>query len=110
VARPVTAAAVHAMNVTPPSGWGRIAGTVSGQDCSNNIKPLRAVVFATGNKGFSLTLKTDANGNYAFWAPSGSNPFSLIASASGWIAQTKTASIKGGKTTTVNFTLLPQSC
>jgi hypothetical protein len=97
------------MNVTSPSGRSKIAGTVSGQYCSNNIKPLRAVVFATGKKGFSLTLKTDANGNYAFWAPAGSSPFSLIASASGWIAQTKNISIKGGKTTTVNFTLRPQS-
>jgi hypothetical protein len=98
------------MNVTPPKGWGKIAGTVSGLDCSGNTKPLRGVVFATGKKGFSFTLKTDANGNYAFWAPSGSNPFSLIASASGWIPQTKSISIKGGKTNTLNFTLRPQTC
>ncbi len=98
------------MNVTPPKGWGKIAGNVNGLDCSNKTVPLRAVVFATGKKGFSFTLKTDANGNYAFWAPSGSNPFSLIASASGWIAQTQTVNIKGGKTTTLNFTLRPQSC
>jgi Carboxypeptidase regulatory-like domain len=98
------------MNVTSPSGWGKIAGTVSGQDCSNTIKPVRAVVFATGEKGFSFTLKTDANGNYAFWAPEGGSPFSLIASASGWIAQTQSVNIKAGKTTTQNFTLRPQSC
>jgi hypothetical protein len=98
------------MNVTPPSGWGKIAGTVSGKDCANNIKPLRGVVFATGKKGYSFNLKTDANGNYAFWAPAGASPFSLVASASGWIAQTQSTSIKGGKTTTVNFTLRPQSC
>ena len=109
MARPVTAAAVQAMNATSPSGPGKIAGTVTGQDRSHNIRPLRAVVFATGMKGFSFTLKTDANGNYAFWAPAGSGPFSLIASASGWIAQTKNISINGGKTTTVNFTLRPQS-
>jgi len=98
------------MNVTPPKGWGKIAGNVSGLDCSNKTVALKAVVFATGKKGFSFTLKTDNNGNYAFWAPSGSNPFSLIASASGWIAQTQTVSIKAGKTTTANFTLRPQSC
>jgi len=96
------------MNVTPPSGWGKIAGTVSGLDGANNNKPLRGVVFATGNQGFSFSLKTDANGRYAFWAPPGSSPFSLIASASGWIAQAKNADIKEGKTTTVNFALRPQ--
>ena len=98
------------MNVTPPKGWGKIAGTVSGKSCGGQTSPLKAVVFANGKKGFSYTLPTDKTGTYGFWAPSGSSPFSLIASASGWIAQTKTTSIKGGKTTTVNFTLLPQSC
>jgi len=100
------------MNVTPPKGWGKLAGTVSGKDCSNNTKPLRATVFADGKgqKGYSFNLKTDANGNYEFWAPAGASPFSLQASANGWIAQTKTSSIKGGKTITVNFTLRPTSC
>ena len=98
------------MNVTPPKGWGKIAGTVNGLSCSGQTSPLKAVVFATGKKGFSFTLPTDKTGTYAFWAPSGDSPFTLIASASGWIAQTKTVSIKGGKTTTVNFTLRPQSC
>ena len=98
------------MNVTPPSGWGKIAGTVSGLDGVNDIKPLRGVVFVTGEKGFSFNLKTDANGRYAFLAPAGSSPFSLIASASGWIAQTQTVNIRAGKTTTANFTLRPQSC
>jgi hypothetical protein len=57
-----------------------------------------------------MTLKTDANGNYAFWVPAGDSPFTLQASASGWIAQTQTQSIRGGKTTIVNFTLRPTSC
>jgi hypothetical protein len=98
------------MNVTPPKGWGKIAGTVNGEDCSGKTSPLRGVVFADGGKGYSFTLRTDANGNYAFWAPAGASPFTLQASASGWIPQTKTASIRGGKTTTVNFTLRPTSC
>jgi hypothetical protein len=100
------------MNVTPPKGWGKIAGTVSGKDCSNNTKPLRGVVFADGKgqKGYTFTLPTDNSGNYAFWAPAGASPFSLQASANGWIPQAKTQSIKGGKTTTVNFTLRPTSC
>jgi hypothetical protein len=98
------------MNVTPPKGWGKIAGTLSGENCSQVTAPLRGVVYADGGKGYSFTLPTDKNGKYAFWAPAGASPFTLTATANGWIPQTKTASIKAGKTTTVNFTLRPTSC
>jgi hypothetical protein len=72
--------------------------------------PLRGVVFADGKKGYSFTLPTGNDGRYAFWAPSGASPFKMTASANGWIPQTAAVSIKGGKTTTVNFTLRPTSC
>src|SRR5215469_2206639 len=100
------------MNVTPPKGWGKIAGTLSGQDCSNNIKPLRGVVFADGKgqKGFTFNLPTAKDGSYSFWAPAGASPFDMTASANGWIPQNAVSSIRGGKTTTVNFTLRPTSC
>ena len=97
------------MTVTPPKGWGKVSGVVSGQDCSNNIKPLRGVVFATG-KGLSLTLPTDKSGKYAFWADSHVSPVTLQASANGWIPQTRSVRIKAGGTTTANFTLRPTSC
>jgi hypothetical protein len=93
------------MNVTPPKGWGKIAGTVTGTDCKGNTNPLQgAQVQATG-KGFSFSLKTDKNGKYAFWAPSASNPYTVIASKDGYQAQSKTVNIKANKTTTVNFGL-----
>jgi len=98
------------MNVTPPKGWGKISGTVSGKDCSGTTAPLKSVVFADGKKGASFTLPTDAGGNYGFWDAAGDSPFSLQATANGWIPVTQTASIRGGKTTTVNFTLRPTSC
>ena len=98
------------MNVAPPKGWGKIAGTLSGEDCSQTTAPLRGVVFADGKKGYSFTLPTGNDGRYAFWAPSGASPFTMTASANGWIPQTRVVSIKGGKTTTVNFTLRPTSC
>ncbi len=98
------------MNVTPPKDWGKIAGTVTGTDCSGRTNPLRAVVFADGNGGPSLVLRTDKDGKYAFWASTKNNPFTLIASANGWIPQTKTAKIKRGGTTTVDFNLRPVSC
>jgi len=100
------------MHVTPPKSWGEMVGTLSGQDCSNTVKPLRGVVFADGKgmKGFSFTLPTAKDGSYAFWAPAGASPFAMTASANGWIPQSTSANIRGGKTTTVNFTLRPTSC
>ncbi len=98
------------MTVTPPSGWGKIAGKVTGTDCKGNTTPLRGVQVQATGKGFSFSLKTDANGNYAFWAPAASNPFTLIASKDGWVSQTAKVSIKAGKTTTVNFALKAVGC
>jgi N-acetylneuraminic acid mutarotase len=93
------------MNVTPPKGWGKIAGTVTGTDCKGVTNPLQgAQVQATG-KNYTFSLKTGKDGKYAFWAPSASNPFTLIASKDGYQAQTKTANVKANKTVTVNFAL-----
>lgn len=67
------------MTVTPPKSWGEIAGTVSGEDCTQVTAPLQAVVYADGKgmKGYQFTLKTDPSGNYAFWGPAGASPWSL---------------------------------
>ena len=96
------------MNVTPPKSWGKLKGTVTGTDCNNVTKGLSAVVFADGSTGFSWTARTDKNGNYAFWGPK--DTYTLIASANGWIPQSKTGKIQQGKTTTVNFNLRPTGC
>jgi N-acetylneuraminic acid mutarotase len=93
------------MNVTPPKTWGKVQGTVTGTDCKNVTSGLNAVVFADGKTGFSWTAKSDKNGHYSFWGPK--DTYSLIATASGWRPQTKTAKVLQGKTTTVNFNLLP---
>jgi hypothetical protein len=98
------------MNVTPPKGWGKIAGTVTGTTCNGDTSPLRNAQVQANGKGFTFSLKTGADGKYAFWAPASSNPFTLIASKDGWIAQTKTTNIKANKTTTVNFALLAAGC
>ena len=97
------------MNVTPPKSWGKMQGTITGTDCNNVTKGLSAVVFADGTgSGFSWTAKTDKTGKYAFWGPK--DTYTLIATSNGWIAQTKTAKIQQGKTTTVNFNLRPTGC
>ena len=98
------------MNVTPPKGWGAIAGTLSGENCSLVTAPLRGVVYANGSHGYAFTLPTDKTGAYIFWAPAGASPFAMTASAKGWIQQNTKARIRSGKVTTVNFTLRPTSC
>jgi hypothetical protein len=80
---------------------------VIGQDCKGVNTPLRGVLVQANGKAYTFSLKTDAAGKYAFWAPSGSNPFTLIATKDGWIPQTTNTNIKAQKTTTVNFTLRP---
>lgn len=96
------------MNVTPPKSWGEIVGTLSGENCSQTTAPLRGVVFANGPSGLQFTLPTATNGTYAFFGPRG--PWSLQASASGWIPVTTTHAIKAGTTATVNFSLRPVTC
>jgi N-acetylneuraminic acid mutarotase len=98
------------MTVTPPKGWGKIAGTVTGTDCKGNTAPLRGAQIQATGKGYSFALKTDANGNYAFWAPASANAFTLIASKDGWIALTAKVNVKSGKTVTVNFALHANGC
>jgi hypothetical protein len=93
------------MNVTPPSGWGKIAGTVTGTDCKGNTNPLQGAQVQASGKNFTFSLKTAKNGTYAFWAPASSNPFTIIASKDGYQAQTQKVNIKANKTTIVNFGL-----
>ncbi len=98
------------MTVTPPSGWGKIAGVVTGVDCKGNAAPLRGVQVQATGKAYAFSLSSDTAGAYAFWAPAASNPFTLIASKDGWISQTTTLNIKANRTVTVNFTVHPVNC
>ena len=98
------------MNVTPPKGWGKIDGVVTGRACNGNTSPLQGAQIQANGKSYVFSLSTDKDGKYAFWAPSASNPFTLIASKDKYIAQTKTVSIKANKTITVNFALQATGC
>jgi N-acetylneuraminic acid mutarotase len=98
------------MNVTPPRDWGKVAGVVMGVDCQGNSAPLRgAQVQATGQP-YAISLTTDPDGNYAYWGPEKSNPYTLIASKDGWVSQSKQVRIKKGRTETVNFSLQRVTC
>ena len=98
------------MHVTPPKGWAKLAGTVTGTSCNGNTAPLRGAQVQANGKGHSFSLSTGADGGYALWAPAASNPYTVIASKDKWIAQSKTANLKAGKTTTVDFNLQAVGC
>jgi N-acetylneuraminic acid mutarotase len=99
------------MLVTPPNGFGKIAGTVTVTDCKGNTVPLKGVQIQANGTGQSFSLTTDANGAYAFWAAAATNSYTIIASKDGWIAQVTMANVKGGgQTVTVNFNLQKLGC
>jgi hypothetical protein len=98
------------MNVTPPKGWGKIAGVVTGTACNGNTVPLQGAQIQANGKSYVFSLSTDKTGKYAFWAPAASNPFTLIASKDKYVAQTKTVSVKANKTITVDFALQATGC
>ena len=98
------------MKVTAPPGWGKVMGTVSVTDCKGVTVVFKGVQIQANGKGASFSLKTDANGQYAFWQSSGTNSWTIIASKDGYIAQVTTANIRAGMTVTVNFTLMKLGC
>jgi hypothetical protein len=98
------------MNVTPPKGWGKIAGTVTGTKCNGDTAPLRGALVQANGNGYNFSLSTATDGTYAFWAPSAANSYTLIATKDGWIPQTKSGTVKAGKTVTINFALQALGC
>ncbi len=95
------------MTVTPPSRWGEVGGTVTGLACDGTSTPLPGAAVTVTGKTATWTLTTDSGGGYALWADQGQNPLTVIAQASGWQAQTATATITAGKAATANLTLTP---
>jgi N-acetylneuraminic acid mutarotase len=98
------------MTVNPPTGWGKVTGTITGAACNGSSAPLHgAQMQASGKNNFAVRLYTGPEGKYSIWAPAADNPLSLTASMTGWGTQVQTVSVKAGKTITANFTLT-QNC
>jgi hypothetical protein len=98
------------MNVTPPSTWGKIAGTVMGRACHGSNAPIPGATVQINTWSGSFTLHTDANGGYALWLDVRNNPLNLIVAKDGWQPQTGTANITALTTTVDNFKLKPTGC
>ncbi|MEV0811237.1 kelch repeat-containing protein, partial [Micromonospora sp. NPDC050200] len=97
------------MTVHPPKDWGKATGVITGIDCKGNSTTLRgATVRINGKKGWTYTLKTDADGRYAIWAPK-DNPAAINAARDGWEPQLRMVNLKAGETTTTDFALRPDT-
>ncbi|MEV0494319.1 carboxypeptidase regulatory-like domain-containing protein [Streptomyces atratus] len=98
------------MTVQPPKDWGKATGVVTGVDCRDSSTALRgATVQINGKKGWTHTLKTDADGRYVIWAPR-DNPVEIIAAQDGWKPQSRMVNLKAGEAVTTDFALRPTAC
>jgi N-acetylneuraminic acid mutarotase len=98
------------LTANPPSTWGMLAGTVDGADCSGTRAPLPGATVQVDSAAGDWTLTTSSDGQYRMWMDERDSPLTLIAVASDYLAQTTTARISAGKTTTVPFTLERAGC
>jgi hypothetical protein len=98
------------MNVTPPTTWGKITGTVVGVNCDGTTTPLAGATVQIDTWAAHYTLRTDANGTYALWLDNRNNPLTLIVAKDGWQPQTRQVRIKARQTTTADWKLLSATC
>jgi N-acetylneuraminic acid mutarotase len=101
------------MTATPPAAWGKITGTVTA-----NGKPVAGATVAvctmyvtkTGTCGpTTVTLKTDAAGNYQLWLNKGYNPLQVIVAKDGFTPVMKIVKVEKGATVTTNVSLTANS-
>jgi N-acetylneuraminic acid mutarotase len=99
------------MNVTPPTSWGKISGTVVGVNCDGTVLPLAGATVQIDTWAAHYTLKTDANGRYALWLDHRNNPLQVIVAKDGWQPQTRQVKIVARQNTTADWKLLSaQTC
>ncbi len=98
------------LTVSPPTTWGKLAGTVAGTGCDGTAGPIGGAVIRVDSWAGVQTVRTDADGRYALWLDKRSNPVSMLIAKSGWSPQTASVKIKAGQTTIHDFTLQPTGC
>ncbi|WP_157640831.1 Kelch repeat-containing protein [Longispora albida] len=104
-AAPKTDVLLHAQ---PPSGWGKITGTVTGTPCGGSPVPVPATVQLNGSGSNQFTLKASvAGGKFTYWVPRGK--YQIIVAKDGWIPQARDVSVPAGLVTTADFSLRPVS-
>jgi hypothetical protein len=99
------------LNVTPPSSWGQLNGTVDAKVCGGTTSPLVGATVQVSSANGTWELTADTTGSYGLWLDADSDPLTLIVSAPGYQSQAAKVTVTAGATTTRNFTLTPtESC
>ncbi|WP_184830544.1 S8 family serine peptidase [Kribbella solani] len=93
------------MNVTPPTTWSKLMGTVTGVSSSGASAPLPGAIVQVDSWAQSYTFITDQSGNYAYWLDRRNNPLTLIAAKDGYKPQTRTTKLVAGTPVTEDFAL-----
>ena len=98
------------MNVTPPTTWGKIAGTVTGVSCDGSAGPLAAATVQLDSWASDWTFSTEADGTYAYWIDRRNNPLTAIAAKDGYKPKVKQVRVASGKTVRADFALQKAGC
>ncbi|GAA1570777.1 hypothetical protein GCM10009742_11620 [Kribbella karoonensis] len=93
------------MNVTPPTTWSKLMGTVTGVSSAGASAPLAGAIVEVDSWAQSYTFITDANGRYAYWLDRRNNPLTLIAAKDGYKPQTRTTKLVNGTPVVEDFAL-----
>ena len=96
------------MNITPPAGWGKLAGTVTGLErCDTGGAPLSGATVDVDGDATDFSLKTDADGAFKVWMPATNGPVSIHVTKGGYVAAEASGVTipDDGSTTTQDFTL-----
>jgi subtilisin family serine protease len=98
------------MNVTPPTTWSKLMGTVTGVNCQGVSAALPGAVVQVDSSVASYTFATGSNGRYAYWMDRRNNPLTIIAAKDGWKPQTRSAKLTASAPTVADFALRPVKC
>jgi subtilisin family serine protease len=93
------------MNVTPPTTWSKLQGTVTGVSSTGVTAPLPGAIVQVDSWAQSYTFITDDDGKYAYWLDRRNNPLTLIAAKDGYKPQTRQTRLVAGEPVTEDFAL-----
>ncbi|GAA1573818.1 hypothetical protein GCM10009789_29130 [Kribbella sancticallisti] len=93
------------MNVTPPTTWSKLMGTVTGVPTTGTAAPLGGAIVQVDSWAQSYTFITESDGTYAHWLDRRNNPLTLIAAKDGYKPQTRTTRLLAGEPVVEDFAL-----
>jgi subtilisin family serine protease len=104
---PYTVAPVNVtMNVTPPTTWSKLLGTVTGTTSQGVTAALPGAVVQVDSWASSYTWATDKNGGYAYWMDRRNNPLTIIVAKDGWKPQTRQTRLIANQPVIEDFNLM----